>query len=197
MEQTSEEQKVKLSAYEQVFLHINSCFCCNLQKQRANAIMKHGGRRRWLDLRKDIYVYVTYLWHSEQMSTINEEMQNTVWKSMIGVDHSGILGCDANMEPEEQSQSIWFQMLEAVVVATEDEASTYRANVATGFVTCICFCFLARGDLVDVVNMPTIIDERKKVEAKPRKTYMSEKEDEDKSVTIAVVHYAKIGKLRN
>ena len=39
------------------------------------------------------------------------------------------------MEPEELGKSMWFQMVGAVLAATEDEAGTSRADVAGGSVT--------------------------------------------------------------
>ena len=68
--------------------------------------------------------------HSEGMFTRNEELFETMCKSVICVRNTWIFGCDANMEPEELSKRIWFQMMGAVTVATEGEAGTCRANVA-------------------------------------------------------------------
>ena len=53
------------------------------------------------------------------MSTKNEEMLETNWKSMIGVRYSWHIGRDASMESQELSESTWFQTLGAVVVATK------------------------------------------------------------------------------
>ena len=44
-------------------------------------------------------IYAMCFWHSEGMSTRNEELLETV--SMLGVSNSGTTGCDAHKEPEE------------------------------------------------------------------------------------------------
>ena len=69
------------------------------------------------------------------MSTRNEELQETVRQSVIGVEYSWITCCDAIMEPEVMSTHLWFHAPRAAIVATEDEAGTCRANVAGGFAT--------------------------------------------------------------
>ena len=58
------------------------------------------------------------------------------------------------MEPEELNKNEWFQMLGAVIAATEDEADTCRANMTRSTVTRHCDYLL-----VEVVSRPTIIDE--------------------------------------
>ena len=52
-----------------------------------------------------------------------------------GLRDTWIIGCDANIVPEETRKNVWFKKMEAVAVATEDEASTCSANVAGGFAT--------------------------------------------------------------
>ena len=57
----------------------------------------------------------------------------------------------------EQQNTLWFPTLGAVIVVTEDEAGTYRANVAEGFAANNYDHFLVSRDLVDVI--PSILDD--------------------------------------
>ena len=59
--------------------------------------------------------------------------------SMLGVRYGWIIGCDANIRPEELRKLLRFHKL---VVATEDEAGTYRASVMKGFVSSDCYFFV-------------------------------------------------------
>ena len=45
-----------------------------------------------------------------------------------------------------------------MIVETQGEAGTHRANAAGGSVTRNCDYFLVNGDLVDVVSRPTVVD---------------------------------------
>ena len=47
-------------------------------------------------------------------------------------DSTGFIGCDANIEPEEISNSTMFPKLEAAIVASVREAGTYRASERRG-----------------------------------------------------------------
>ena len=47
----------------------------------------------------------------------------------------------------------------AVIVAAEDEAGTYEANVAGGSVSRTCDYFLISRGVVDVGSLPTHLDE--------------------------------------
>ena len=58
-------------------------------------------------------------------------------------------------------------MLGAMIVATEDEASTHRANVPGGSVTRKYGDFFVSRDLEDVISKPTIIDEFPSAPHKP------------------------------
>ena len=72
---------------------------------------------------------------------------------MIGVRYSWVSDCDANMELKVMSKNVWFQ--KAVIVTTEQEADTYRANVAGLFVSRNYEYFLVN----HVVILPKVIDE--------------------------------------
>ena len=61
------------------------------------ANMKREGRitGALLDFTGGMYIHVMYIWHSEGMSTRNERLLCTLWKSMSGARYSWIIGCDA------------------------------------------------------------------------------------------------------
>ena len=108
-----------------------------------------------------------------------EEMLETVWRSMLGVRYGWIIVCDANNETEELSKSQWFHMMVAVMVATEDEAGTYRAAVAGGSVEKNDYSSVSR-DLVEIGSRPTIVDEFQPVPHKPVPLVLREEKREMK-----------------
>ena len=103
-------------------------------------------------------MYAVYCWHSQGMSTRSKELLETMWNSMIGFKYNWIIECDALVEAEERSTSMWLDKFRAVFVATEEEVVTNIANVAGCSVT-RNFDFLVSRELVGVVRMLTIINE--------------------------------------
>ena len=55
----------------------------------------------WVDFTGGVYVYAVYHLHSEGKSVRNEELREIVWKPMIRVRYSWVIGCDVTMEAED------------------------------------------------------------------------------------------------
>ena len=122
--------------------------------------------KAWVTVRGGWRVLSVYVWHSEGWTPRNEALLEAVLKQTRTTRHTWLIGCDANMCPEDVEKCLWFQSERMHVVAPK-EASTCRWKGPKGEWIERIYDYVVAGSLkgkisqMEVVEV-SFVDEREK-----------------------------------